>query len=154
MQEYLSICNRILRSIGTRFHSKLIECGALCPEPDGGFYLFPDFGDVPGIEKMMEQWSIDNNRRKSRFGSKDFTMYLLNQCGVAGLGGAYFGRPDMELTMRLSYVDFNGTKIFENKNEIPQNEMSIQMDEFLNKYCTKTMNGIDVLTEYMKSLSK
>ena len=59
---------------------------------------------------------------------------ILKECGVTGLGGSYFGRPDNELTMRLSYVDFDGTKLFENKNHSTVNSEDSQ--RFETTFCT------------------
>jgi len=42
--------------------------------------------------------------------AQTLTERLLEDVGVATLPGSVFGRPRDELTLRLSYVNFNGAK--------------------------------------------
>ena len=80
-------------------------------------------------------------------------MLLINEAGVAGLGGAYFGRPEKELSMRLSYCDFNGSHIFNDLKNLPKSTDSDEMNTFLQKHCNKVLQGFHRLTQFMKSLS-
>ena len=107
---------------------------------------------------MASKWSKQTGHSLSEWNSSHFAQFLLQETGVAGLAGNCFGRPQNELTMRLSYVDFDGKKIFDKKNLSDLNSLrnisseSEQMDQLLHKYCGKTMEGMQVLHDYMTSL--
>lgn len=88
----------ILRAIGHYVADQLRDAGADVALPEGGFYLFPDvtalrahrpvLRDIPDSTALCER--------------------LLQDIGVAVLPGVVFGRPAEELTLRLSYVNFDG----------------------------------------------
>jgi aspartate aminotransferase len=99
IQNYLQQSRRILSALGRWCAKELSSADIKCPKPQGGFYLFPDF-------------SQHRERFASRgiFTSEDLCTALLKDTGVAILPGSAFGRPSSELTTRIAYVDFNGTK--------------------------------------------
>jgi aspartate aminotransferase len=99
IDEYLHQARRILRALGKHFYQELQNMGIKAPKPQGGFYLFPDFGRYR--EKLIQR-GIHN--------SKILCERLLEDTGVALLPSLDFGRPTEELTARLSYVDFDGEK--------------------------------------------
>ena len=112
----------ILKILSQTIVSKLLDAGLHICQPDGAFYLFPDFLDV--------RESIEKKGIKT---SGELCKKLLEDTGVALLPGSAFGRPDEELTARLAYVDFDGTraisacKRFKNSDGIDE--------QFLNNYC-------------------
>lgn len=99
---YLHQARRILRILGKTFHQELHNMGVKAPKPQGGFYLFPDFGRYR--EKFLARGIHNNQVLCDR---------LLEETGVALLPSLDFGRPSEELTARLSYVDFDGEKALE-----------------------------------------
>merc|ERR1719334_1115176 len=157
IRNYLNVKRAVLRALAQKSFDALqsIE-GCDVVKPDGGFYIFPDFSNVDGIERLLGRWKVQVGVKGMEWNSNEFAMYLLEQSGVAGLGGLCFGRPHRELTMRLSYVDFGGSRIFSDvQNEkiisgVPaENE---EMEVLLNKYCGKTIEGMRVLADFMKSI--
>ena len=65
--------------------------GFTCNEPEGAFYVFPDVTAFFG--KTLNGVTINN--------ASDFSMYLLEQAGVATVTGVAFGNPN---SIRISYA--------------------------------------------------
>ena len=95
-------------------------------EPEGGFYLMPDF------TKLL------SHKFKS---SKIFCKTLLDETGVAVLPGSDFGFSQDKLIFRLSYVDFDGSKFLEANNE----EI---IEKNLNKFAPKIVEGIKQIVNF------
>jgi len=128
----------ILKKLSQTIVSKLLAVGLHICQPDGAFYLFPDFSDV--------RESIEKKGIKT---SDELCKKLLEDTGVALLPGSAFGRPDEELTARLAYVDFDGAraisacKRFENSDGIDE--------QFLNNYCGNILKAIDLICDWIES---
>jgi aspartate aminotransferase len=97
LDEDLLQCRSILRVLGRHCDALLREAGCGLPSLDGAFYLFPDFG--AHRERLAARGVVDSPSLAAR---------LLDDTGVASLPGDAFGRPREELTLRLSYVNFDG----------------------------------------------
>ena len=124
IERYLTQTRRILRSLG-----RLVSGRLHVLPPEGGFYLFPDFGSHPTIKS-----------------SPEFCDRLLSDTGVAMLPGSDFGRPSTELTCRLAYVDFDGGRCLEAAEGIAiDHELS---EEFLTKHCSNVIEAIDLVTRW------
>ncbi len=76
---------------------RLQEAGVLVHPPEGGYYLFPDFEDH---RVALASRGISTSRQ--------LTQTLLEQTGVSLLPGSALGMPEISLTARLAYVDFDG----------------------------------------------
>jgi aspartate aminotransferase len=96
-ERYLESVRAVLASLARELLQLLRSTGIEVVEPDGGFYLFPDFGSR---RVQLERRGIRDSR--------ELCVRLLEECGVSALPGCEFGRPPTELTMRLAYVDFDG----------------------------------------------
>jgi aspartate aminotransferase len=99
IESYLGHCRAILGALGQSCARALAEAGCRLPPVGGAFYLFPDFGAMR--ERLVRRGVVD---------AQTLTERLLEDVGVATLPGSVFGRPRDELTLRLSYVNFNGAK--------------------------------------------
>jgi aspartate aminotransferase len=136
IEQYLFQSQRIVRSLGLHIANTLREAGADVAQPMGGFYLFPDFS----------AWQAKLAARNI-FSSRELCETLLQETGVAILPGTEFGRPAIELTARLAYVDFNGAKALQAANNIPVNK---ELDNtFLEAYCTNVVVGIERLCQWL-----
>ena len=71
-----------------------------CPEPQGAFYLFPDFENFKAL--------ITSRGIKS---SEELCKRLLEDIGVALLPGSDFYMPDEFLGVRVTSVDYDGAKL-------------------------------------------
>lgn len=124
---YLRNCCRILAEIARYCELQLMAAGGRLPKANGAFYLFPDFTVV---RSRFEARGITT--------SVALTEKLLEETGVATLPGSVFGRPREELTLRLSYVNFNGAAAL---SAVDAGET---VDEaFVRRHCPETIEAID-----------
>ena len=64
--------------------------------------------------------------------------------------GSAFGRSKDELTLRLAYVDFDGTEAMRAADALPKEEA---LDEaFLRLYCSRVTDGVDRLHRWLSSI--
>lgn len=136
IDEYLARSRRILKALGPALATRLRETGCSLPEPQGGFYLFPDF-------------SAHRNKLESQgiLTSRQLCERLLNDVGVACLPGTDFGRPATEFTLRLAYVDFDGAEALQAaKSE------SLMNDLFLQTYCPNIIAAAERIKGWFEEL--
>jgi len=133
IEGYVSACRKVLGALGRYGRQTLIQAGCRLPRLDGAFYLFPDL--TPLQEKMAS---------RGLKGSVALTERLLQDTGVATLPGEAFGRPAGELTLRLSYVNFNGTSALA---AIAAGETADQ--EFIHRHCPETITAIHRLADWV-----
>ena len=132
IESYLAGCRSILRALGRSCAGTLREAGCRLPPVDGGFYLFPDFGELR--ERLAGRGVTD---------SQSLTERLLEDTGVATLPGSVFGRPADELTLRLSYVNFNGSEALA---AVTAGETVD--DDFLRRHCPATLEAVERMAEW------
>ena len=126
--EYLNKSKKILHVIAHYVYEQLKQLDVDMIEPEGGFYLMPDFTRM--LHKKFKN-------------SKDFCKTLLDEAGVAVLPGSDFGFPIEKLIFRLSYVDFNGAEFLKVK------ETDIT-EENLPKYAPKIVDGVQQIINFAK----
>jgi aspartate aminotransferase len=126
IESYLQHCRAILGALGRHCRDTLLAAGCRLPPIDGAFYLFPDFGP------LREQFA-----RRGITTSAALTENLLADTGVATLPGEVFGTARSELTLRLSYVNFNGAAA------LAAAAAGEPVDEpFLRRHCSGTLEAI------------
>ena len=137
IEEYLFQARRVLRRLGRYAWDRLTKVGAVVPEPKGGFYLFPNFS--PFKEALAEK-GIRSGRK--------LCQVLLEQVGVAVLPGSAFGRPEHELSFRISYVDFDGARaLVAAGHDAGRAELD---KKFLQDYCHNVVQGVDRLVVWLR----
>jgi len=99
IEMYVLHARLILRYIARYVFNELTSVGLSMPEPQGGFYLFPNFEH---FREKLNQRGINT--------STQLCKQILEETGVALLPGVDFGQSPDELSARLSYVDFDGKK--------------------------------------------
>ncbi len=134
---YITNSRLALKWIGNYVHQSLREMNIHCPEPVGGFYLFPNFDFY-----------------KSKLNAKGITTSaqlcerLLEETGIAVLPGSAFGRNENELTARLAYVDFDGSQILKTTSENKDlNLLNIE------DHCPNITQAMKELNEWVGSLT-
>ncbi len=75
---------------------------------------------------------------------------LLEDTGVAIFPGSDFGRPEVEFTARLAYVDFDGREALEGMKKVPGNQHPGQ--EYLEKYCSRMLEAIDRICDWLNKI--
>jgi len=94
--DYIAECAAIHAARSQHLWSWLVELGINCPQPDGSFYMFPNF----------DRWREPLAERGVQT-SLDLARYLLEKYKIATLPGSAFGAPERDLSLRVatSYVD-------------------------------------------------
>ena len=135
LEQYLFHSRRILRALGGAVASRLRDAGIFVPLPEGGFYVFPDFGEVVAERGIAS--------------SVELCEQVLEETGVAFLPGEAFGRNPKELTGRIAYVDFDGARALVASRAVPDDR---ELDEpFLRSYCEPVMEAMDRLCGWVDS---
>jgi aspartate aminotransferase len=137
IENYLWNCRIILRRLSKLLVTKLNNAGIAVTQPDGAFYLFPDF--------ILHKNKFDKKKITNSFELAD---KLLEETGVAILPGVSFGRPENELTARIAYVDFDGTRALSAAEQV-KSEKDIDND-FLETYCGNTIEAIDRICDWVE----
>jgi aspartate aminotransferase len=138
IERYLWNSRRILKGLGNLLSQRLKEAGIRVAMPHGAFYLFPDFSD---FQELLAGRGIST--------SQEFCNQLLTEAGVAILPGIAFGRPEKELTARISYVDFDGARALAATEQIPHHEPLSH--DMLKQYCGHTIDAIEKLCDWLKN---
>jgi aspartate aminotransferase len=130
---YLRHCRAVLAALGQHCAATLRDASCRVPTVGGAFYLFPDFG---ALRTRLAARGIT--------GAAALTEALLDDTGVATLPGHEFGRPRSELTLRLSYVNFDGARA------LKAAEAGERIDiAFLRRHCTQTLEAIDRIADWV-----
>lgn len=136
IQRYVSHSRLILQVMGQAITQQLKAAGVQIHPPLGGFYLFPDFSPW---QHELQQKGIHTSR--------ELCEDLLDRTGVATLPGSAFHRPENEFSLRLAYVNFDGTKAL--KQVTMQGQISL---EELKETCPQPFAAMEVMIDYFKQL--
>jgi aspartate aminotransferase len=82
---------RLHAAVARAVHRAFVEGGALVREPTGGFYVYPDFAAL-----------AQPLRRLRVHGSADLERFLLQEFGIAVLGGHHCGDDPAALRFRAA----------------------------------------------------
>jgi aspartate aminotransferase len=135
---YLKNSRKILKAVGLYVFKNLKSFGVTMPEPEGGFYLFPNFN----------KWKSSLNK-KGILTSKDFCNAILKETGVALLPGEAFGHPKENFTARLSYVDFDGKALLQILEKHP--DLCVD-DEFVKQHCPRIVLAVKKIEAWILSI--
>lgn len=133
IQKYLWNSRKVLEALGICLAKKFNEAGIDVALPEGGFYLFVDFSSFK-----------DKLASKGITSSQQLCEKLLEDTGAAILPGNVFGRPEEELTARIAFVDFDGTRA------IMAAEKSKVDDKFLKTYCYNLLKASSLIIKWLK----
>jgi aspartate aminotransferase len=131
---------RIYSRVGNECAKLLTDAGVRLHQPEGAFYLFPDF--TPFAEELKEKKGID--------GSKSMCEALLHDKHVAIIPGEAFARPPEELTARLSYCNFDGGKALAASENIALHEEL--PENFTERWCKKTIDGTKRIVDWLSEM--
>ncbi len=126
MDVYLQRSRLVLRELAGFCCEQLRAVSAELAEPSGGFYVFPRFPSLQGVESSAE-----------------LCRELLQETGVAILPGSDFGRPSNERTARLAFVDFDGAAALD---AVTGNVLD---EGFLSQYCAPTVTAVERLAQWI-----
>ena len=126
---YIDKSKKILCAVGSYVYENLKSNKILINQPQGGFYLMPEF-----LNKKFNT-------------SSEMCDSILHNTGVALLPGSDFGFKNSEMLARLSFTDFDGQKFMKG---IKDNE-KIDSD-VINKFAPKIVEGVDKLKKWSESI--
>jgi len=126
---YLSAVKKILSFTGNYVYENLKSNVINVSNPEGGFYLFPEF----------------TNANFST--SSEMCKEILNETGVALLPGSDFGLDKKKMLARLSFTDFDGTAFL--KNTLGSKKLD---NEVLKRYAPNIVEGVKKLKSWSNSL--
>lgn len=132
MEQYLQHSRSILATLAGYAQTHLLQAGAELTPAQGGFYLFPRF------EAHRAHWNAQGVQE-----GKHFCERMLDDTGVATLPGENFGRPPSELSLRLAFVDFDGSKALEQAALEPVDTAFVQ------RHCPRVTEAIDRMTQWV-----
>jgi len=133
IESYLSASRRVLHALGRWCATTLRSAGIGVDDPDGAFYLFPDFEP---LRAHLEGKGVRT--------AEQLCSALLEETGVAILPGTDFGRPHGELTCRLAYVDFDGARAIQ--------DADTALDfEWMKAHCPKVIDGIERMVRFVSN---
>ncbi len=135
IERYLWHARRILSALGRDCHRILTDAGVRVHPPEGAFYLFLDFTSL--ADQLSLQGITD---------STTLCESLLHETGAAVLPGSVFERPHEELTLRLSYVNFNGANALAASETTPLHH---ELPEgFIQRTCEETIAGAGRIADW------
>jgi aspartate/methionine/tyrosine aminotransferase len=135
LEQYRLDCITILQHIASYTWSRLTQMNIAVAAAAGGFYLMPDFS-----------FYTDKLSLKGIKTSKALCEDLLEKTGVALLPGSAFGRPPGELTARLCFIDFDGTKAL---NHLATTGDLLKDDIY--KLFPNMVKGLDQMEHYLNN---
>ena len=130
--DYIKHQRRILSALGMACYHKLNRAGIGVYEPQGGFYLFLDFGKLPGAGISTAPALCEK---------------LLADTGVALLPGTAFGMEPDHLSARLAYVDFDGVKALEASQKAGLGQTL--GTAFATQHFSRTLEGTNRIGEWL-----
>ena len=136
LEEYRRNCREILRILGGQIATIFRQSQVFTPEPEGGFYLFLDFS--AHAERLHER-GIQSGAALAE--------HLLEEAGVMVLAGSHFGRPERELSLRLSYVNFDGAALLQALSRSPQASVA----EEVRIHCAAVFDGVEAILRWLKA---
>jgi aspartate aminotransferase len=139
IEDYLLRSRMILKALGGQMALQLASADVQVSPPQGAFYLFPDFCNYR--EQLL---------KRSITTSMELSEHLLKETGVAFLPGSVFGRPEHELTARISYVDFDGAKALSATRSLKN---GVEPDlHFLEIHTPNCIKSIGIINSWLKNL--
>ena len=102
VRKHVELCSAIHGAAGQFLQKRFTEIGLNCPEPQGAFYLFPDFEN---FKDMLTSRSINS--------SQELSKRILDETGVVLLPGTDFYMRDDFLGVRVASVDYDGAQLMQ-----------------------------------------
>nr|BED43044.1 aspartate racemase [Todarodes pacificus] len=139
-KDYLNHVRRIMTSAGEFCYRELSAAGLKVINPYGGFYIMPDF-DI--LRSALEKRGVTTGREMCRLMFKEKSIVMM-------AAGPDFLRPEMELTTRMCFVNFDGKKALEFSRELGLD--APLPEDFIEEQCTPLYEAIKELVSWVEEL--
>lgn len=133
---YVADSRRVLAFVQDYVRDALLAAGISVPKGTGGFYLFCNF---ELYREKLEQKGIAT--------SDALAEALITEIGFACLPGTAFGREGRELSLRLSYVDFDGEQALQQVSVIDRDRA-----EAAHTLCPRIEQAMAALAGWLQAL--
>jgi aspartate aminotransferase len=140
LELYLRHVRRLLSHLGLWCARRLRDAGVRVLDPEGAFYLFPDF--TPHAAALEAHGIVS---------AAELCRRALEETGVAFLPGEAFGQEPDDLTARIAYVDFDGAAALEASQAVPLDEPL--PEAFLHEHCGRTTRAVSALCDWIGRLA-
>lgn len=139
IDEYLYHSRRILEKLGGYLTARLRAMKATVCDPEGAFYVFPNF-----------EYYRESLKAREIYTGVELCNAILEDTGVAMLPGYNFGCQPEDLTARIAFVDFNGSEALRaSKRDYAEKPID---DAFLTANCPGILEAIDRLEQWLGKL--
>lgn len=145
IDEYLVKARKVLKIILRFLVFRFSKMHITFPNPQGGFYIFPNF---EYYREALKKTGIST--------SVELCNKLLDDTGVALLPGSDFGMDPHDLSARLAYVDFDGREALKGIDpllNIKLNGNRGTEDAFLNQCTPKIILAVDKIEAWLNNLA-
>ena len=142
MDEYFEITRNIHHIMGEYVHDTLLEIdGVKATKPDATFYLLADFN---AFATDLQKVKISTSQKLSE-------SLMVHPYHTAIVGGDSLVLERTDFSARIAYVDYDGTKVFENyKNQRPKTHS--ERTEFVVNNAPKTVGGIKMIARFFEDI--
>ncbi len=142
IEAYITECSQIHAARTQHIWGMFDELGMTCPQPQGGFYLIPNF----------DRWREPLARRGVHT-SEELAHYLLEKYHIASLPGTAFGVPSEELSLRIatSYVDMETDEAA--ANVLTAWRQSPDKDEFISQRQPQMTRALAQFQQFISDMS-
>ncbi|MCG8479738.1 MAG: aminotransferase class I/II-fold pyridoxal phosphate-dependent enzyme, partial [Spirochaetales bacterium] len=136
IERYIGECTEIHDVVTRYVWRTLVDLEVDYAEPQGGFYLYPDFERYR--DRLRERYGVT--------GSDELAATLLRERAVATLPGTAFGDRPEALRLRLSTVDFDGVDALARYRA----EGVGEEDRFVEAVCPRVAAGSRTIGEFFE----
>ena len=142
IETYIQECAAIHRARTQHIWGCLVELGIRCPQPQGGFYLLPNF----------DRWQEPLAQRGVTT-SLQLADYLLQKYQIATLPGSAYGIPASELSLRVatSFVDME-TEAAAKKVLAAWRACNGNVDSFIDNHHPNTASAMARIKQFLDDL--
>ena len=126
---YIDKSKKILCAVGSYVYENLKSNKILINQPQGGFYLMPEF-----LNKKFNT-------------SSEMCDSILHNTGVALLPGSDFGFKKNKMLARLSFTDFDGQKFMKEIKDSKKID-----NDAIKEFAPKIVKGVDKLKKWSESI--
>ena len=142
MDEYFEITRNIHHMMGEYTHDALLEIdGVKATKPDATFYLLADFN---AFATDLQKVKISTSQKLSE-------SLMVHPYHTAIVGGDSLVLERTDYSARIAYVDYDGSKVYENyKNHRPKTHS--ERTEFVVNNAPKTVGGIKMIARFFDDI--
>lgn len=139
---YVAACTTIHGYVTNHLYQVLHALKVPCPQPTGGFYLYPSF--APWREVLAKKHNVRT--------SADLANFLLDEEYIASLPGSDFGADPHDLTLRLATSYLYALTEAEAEAMLATYHKNLSPEQFLQEACPRVIQVGERFKSFIASL--